>query len=279
MKEAPSEVFRIPMPSLQLLVLTMTWHSAVTESAASIQLRGMVGGNVVFHCAFDKKKTLAMLYLHKGETFVNGYHALGNISNQWNNTIVHPDKATILMYNLNVSHRGDYECYIRYNDKTQLEPIVHLHLDITANYSKPSLSVHCNYQNHPFSCLVQCTSHGGYPDSEVTWHIPGSSKVVNNSKMSYPDTKTFNISSTANVNCSDEKLTFLSCSVGNVSSDIVSVCTPEDPPDIPYAMISVAILAVAAFISALAFLWRWYRRRGQRTRKQPSMKTQRHLEG
>ncbi|XP_034404743.1 uncharacterized protein LOC117741669 [Cyclopterus lumpus] len=257
--------FLIPRFSLQLLVVTITWHSAATERAASIQLRGEVGGNVTFHCPVDKKRTLAMCYLQKGNIFVNGYYESKNLSNtSWENTRVDLDKMTILMSSLNVSHSGDYKCIIRYKGM-RIEPDVHLHLNVTANYSKPTLSVHCRDHNHLFSCLVNCTSHGGYPGSEITWHIPGSSKVVNNSKMIDPDTTTFNISSIAYVNCSDGKLTSLSCSVGNISSEMVSVCTPKDPPDTQSPYVTVAICAVVVFfIIMVALLWRWSFKKGQR---------------
>ncbi|XP_068565638.1 butyrophilin subfamily 1 member A1 isoform X1 [Cebidichthys violaceus] len=259
--------FLIGRLSLQLLVLTMTWPSAVTESAALIQLRGEVGGKVTFHCPVDKKQTLEFLYFQKGETFVNGYHASGNVSTQtWENTRVDLDK-TLLMYNLKVSHSGDYQCIIQYSGKWRVEPEIHLHLNVTANYSKPTLKVHCSDENHHFSCLVNCTSHGGYPATEVTWNIPGSMKVVNNSKMTDPDTTTFHISSIAFVNCSDGKLS-LSCSVGDVSSEMRPVCTPKDPlvtrgPNV----IAAAICAVVVVSIMAAVLGIWHCKKGQRRAK------------
>ncbi|KAM6932157.1 T-lymphocyte activation antigen CD86-like [Lycodopsis pacificus] len=216
---------QIPRLTLQLLVLTMTCHSAGIESAASIQLRGEVGGKVTFHCPVDRKKTLTLWYIQKGDTFVNGYYASQNVSQMaWENTRRDLDNMTILLYNLNVSHSGDYQCFIMYSDMKKPKSHMCLHLKVTANYSKPTLTVHCSDENHHFSCLVNCTSHGGYPVTEVTWNISRSWKVVNNSKMTDPHTTTFNISSIAFVNCSDRNLTSLSCSVGDVMSDMFPVC-------------------------------------------------------
>ncbi|XP_031716360.1 uncharacterized protein LOC116390631 isoform X2 [Anarrhichthys ocellatus] len=260
--------FQIPRLTLQLLVLTMTCHSAVIDSAASIQLRGEVGGTVTFHCPIDQKRTLKLWYIQKGETFVNGYYESENVSElSWENTRVDLDKMTILMYNLNVSHSGDYQCIIRYSEMKP-EAHIHLHLKVTANYIKPTLKVHCSDENHHFSCLVNCTSHGGYPGTEVTWNISGSLKIVNNSKMIDPHTTTFNISSVAFVNCSDGNLTSLSCSVGDIISDLFPVCTPKDR-DTPYPCVitTVAICAVVVVSIMAALLgWWWHCKKGKRSK-------------
>ncbi|KAK9520751.1 hypothetical protein VZT92_020620 [Zoarces viviparus] len=262
--------FQIPRLTLQLLVLTMTCHSADIDSDASIQLRGEVGGKVTFHCPVDRKSTLKLWYLQKGDTFVNGYYISEKVSEKgWENTKVDLDNMTILMYNLNVSHGGDYRCIIRYIDKPPA-PDIHLHLKVTANYSKPTLKVHCSDENHHFSCLVNCTSHGGYPVTELTWNISRSWKVVNNSKMTDPHTTTFNISSVAFVNCSDGYLTSLSCSVGDVISDVISdpVCKRKDPLVTRDPSVIIGAICAVVVVSIMAPLlgWWWHCREGQRRR-------------
>ncbi|KAM8904885.1 cluster of Differentiation 80/86 isoform 2-T3 [Spinachia spinachia] len=250
---------------LQLLVLITTRLTDVT-GAASFPLIGEVGGEVTFHCPVDKQRTLAFLYIQKGEIFVNGYHAENNVTGQaWNNTRVDLDKSTLLMYNLKPSHDGDYTCIIRYKGKMRIEPEIQLRLTVTANYSKPELTVHCTDTNRNFSCLLQCTSHGGLGDASVTWHLPRNFKVTNNSKIRDPDTTTFNISNTAYVNCSDGQPTSFRCSVDNVSSDIVSVCTPKDPPGHSPSVTAAAICAAGVgFCFMVALLARCYCQKGPR---------------
>ncbi|XP_037335855.2 T-lymphocyte activation antigen CD80 isoform X1 [Pungitius pungitius] len=248
---------------IQLLVWITTWHTDVT-GAASNHYRGEVGGNVTFGCPVHKQRTLALLYIQKGDTFVNGYYATQNVSGAWDNTRVDLDKTTVFMYNLKPSHDGDYQCIIQYSDQKKIEH-VQLHLTVTANYSRPTLTGHCSDTTHSSSCLVRCASHGGFPDSEVTWHAPGSLKVMNNSKMRDPDTTTFNISNAAYVNCSDFPPTSLRCSVGNVMSDVFSVCTPKDPPGHGLSVIIAAICAAGVGLCIMvALLWRCCCKKGKR---------------
>ncbi|XP_054455697.1 uncharacterized protein LOC129091988 [Anoplopoma fimbria] len=273
--------FLVPRLSFQLLVLAMTWQSAFTESADTIQLRGEVGGKVSFNCPVDKQKPLHLLYFQKDGIFVNGYYASKNASSQgWENTILDLNRTTMIMYNLNLSHSGDYQCIIRYSDyATRGVPDIHLHLDVTANYSKPTHTVHCSDSNHHFGCLVTCSSHGGYPETEVMWHTPLKTlRVVNNSGVSDPDTKTFNISSAAYLNCSDGKLTSVNCSVGDVSSGMFSVCTPKDPPDSnnPH-VIPVAICAVLFFVIVMALMF-YYKKGPRRAAAVPELQENGNVE-
>ncbi|XP_040046122.2 T-lymphocyte activation antigen CD80 isoform X1 [Gasterosteus aculeatus] len=241
---------------LSLLVLA-TWLTDVT-GAALIELTGKVGGEVTFHCPVDKQKTLTILYFQKGDDFVNGYYASKDASKTaWRNTRLDLNKSTVHMSNLKPSHGGDYKCIIMYSGKIQMEPDVELRLTVTANYSKPTLTVHCSDAINNFSCLVQCASHGGYPRKEVTWHVPQSLTVVNNSTTRDPDTTTFNISSTAYVNCSDGQQTSLRCSVGNVSSDIFTVCKRKHPlGHSPSVTIAAICAAGVGFCIMVALLWR-----------------------
>lgn len=210
---------------------------------------------MTFHCPVDRSKPLQLMYLQKGGIFVNGFHASNDVSSLgWANSRV--DNDTILMSGLNVSHRGDYRCIVWYDGGVKPEPDFHFHLSVTANYSKPTLLKLCGDDDSSFSFLVLCASHGGFPVSEITWRPPGGSKVVNSSKLMDPDTQTFNISSTASANCSDGKPTSVSCSVGNVSSDPLSVCSPEVAPETPghhVAAVVVPVVLVLLMLGALLF--------------------------
>ncbi|XP_039647675.1 uncharacterized protein LOC120553392 [Perca fluviatilis] len=264
------QYFLNPRLSLQLLALvgTLTWHILVTESATSIQLRGEVGGNVTFSCPTAKQK-LRFLYFQRGEIFVNGYYesktALEIAELAWKNTIMDHDKTTMHMYNLNVSHHGEYQCHFQYIGSSATHKQI-IHLNLTANYSKPAPTVHCSDENHRFSCLVTCASHDGYPVNKVTWNVPGSQiwTVLNSSEMNDPKTMMVNSSSTAYFNCSNGN-TSISCSVGNVSSDVFSVCIPIGPPPVPHSPVIEAICAVVGITITMLVLLLWWRcKKGQR---------------
>uniref|UniRef100_UPI0037E6F88C CD276 antigen-like n=1 Tax=Semicossyphus pulcher TaxID=241346 RepID=UPI0037E6F88C len=230
-------------------ILVMMWHFPVIESAAPIEFRGEVGGNVTIQCAIERRPIL-FFYFQKGTDFVNGYHASKKIgSNKWANTWMSQDKA-VHIYSLNVSHGGDYDCLVKYNDSHEIKKNF-IHLSITANFSKPAVTLHPIDDIH---WLVTCSSHGGYPSSEMMWNVPESPmvKAVNSSETTDPVTLTFNRSSTVFFNCSGGETKNLSCSVGGVTSDIFSVCTPKDPPGpSPFTPSVIAAICVAVVIAII----------------------------
>lgn len=69
-------------------------------------------------------------------------------------------------------------------------------------------------------------SYNGFPGTEMMWDVPGSQmwKVVNKSERTDNSTMMVNSSSTAHFNCSTGELRYLSCYVGDVTSDLFSVC-------------------------------------------------------
>ncbi|XP_049432279.1 uncharacterized protein LOC125888761 isoform X1 [Epinephelus fuscoguttatus] len=252
-------------PLQLLIVLTMTTHLADTETGAPVELKGEVGGNVTLQCPVDRERPLIFLYFQRGDIFVNGYHASKPLTNTWENTRVDRD-MTMHMEDLNVSHSGSYQCHIRYHDgQINLNHTV-FHLSVTANYSKPTLTVNCGSENHRFSCWATCASHGGYPGTKVTWTIPESQtrRDVNNTQIQDPHTMLVNSSSTAFFNCSNGKLTSLSCSVGGVTSEMFTVCTPKTTPETfsPYVITAAVCAVVVAIIIALVL---WFKcKKGQR---------------
>ncbi|XP_029301517.1 T-lymphocyte activation antigen CD80-like [Cottoperca gobio] len=250
------QCFLLPLWRLAL-VFAVTWHFSETKTLARIELRGEVGGNVTFLCPDDEESRLLSLYFQRGTTFVNGYYDSKNISQFWENTRVDHNNRTMHMYNLNVSHDGAYECIIRYSNTKLVERPIYL--SVTARYSKPAHTlIYCD-EHCPISCRVTCFSHGGYPSTKVKWDLPGSQmwKVENSSEKSDPDTMLFNSSSTAYFNCSNGELKSLSCSVGDVRSDMFSVCKPKDPSNThsPYGMAAGICLGVIVFILIVLLVW------------------------
>ncbi|XP_074497946.1 uncharacterized protein LOC141771498 isoform X2 [Sebastes fasciatus] len=257
---------------LSALVLTMTWSFSVTESAAPIQLRGEVGGKVTFRCPVAKQRALKFVYLQRRKTFVNGYHMTKDLSVlAWKNTRMDDDNRTIHMFDLNMSHSGDYRCVIHYIGSANQIVETTIHLAVTATYSKPALTKHCSDENRNFSCQVTCASHGGYPGTEMMWNVSGTQmwKVVNSSEMSNPNTMLVSSSSTTYINCSNGGVTSLSCFVGNITSDTIRVCErgkPKDPSDYtsPYVIPAVCAVVVVSML-ALLLLW-WRRKKGQQSK-------------
>ncbi|XP_042271379.1 T-lymphocyte activation antigen CD86 [Thunnus maccoyii] len=243
------------------LVLAVIGFFSVTESVAQISLRGEVGQNVTFHCPYEKQRTINWVYLQRDNEFVNGYHASKNVSDGWENTRL-DNKTAVQMFNLKVSHSGNYRCIIEYRHGPLEEK--YIHLSVTANYSKPNVTISCD-KNHGYSCLVICASQGGYPQRKMRWSgaVTGNTssqmwKVLNSSEVPDPNTMLFNSSSTASFNCSYGEQRFLSCSVGNVTSELFKVCVPQKPDKKPgdHTMMVAAICAVAVVvIGLLLLLW------------------------
>ncbi|KAK5868528.1 hypothetical protein PBY51_009534 [Eleginops maclovinus] len=244
---SPSNLRCFPISLLRLaLVYIVTSPFCVRENVAQIQYRGVVGGNVTFRCPIDKNRTIDLLYIQRGNDFVNGHYASKETSHPvWANTRMDDDKRTIHMSSLNVSHNGDYQCYVMYGTELVQTDI---HLSVTGNYSKPTLTMDCCEQNPPLSCQMTCFSHGGYPKTEVKWNVSGISKVTNNITRD-DDTMLINITSTAHFNCSKEYM-FIRCSVDNLSSEPLSVCKPKYPSyphwpsEIIYGVIPFCLIAV-----------------------------------
>ncbi|XP_023262396.1 CD276 antigen-like [Seriola lalandi dorsalis] len=255
-------------PRLSLVALVWLCAIYVTESATPIHIRGEVGGNVTFHCPDEKKEDVQFFYFQTNDTFVNGYYDSKDLRTYgpiWENTRVDHNEKTVDMYRLNISHSRVYECIIQYKDGSLSTKSISL--SVTANYSKPTVTKSCEDGS---SCLVTCVSYGGYPGTEVMWNIPVSEntsgqlwKVVNNSEVPNPSTMMYNSFSTAYFNCSKGELTYLSCSVGDVTSDMFSVCKPKVVHGIYNPVIITAICAVVAFVISIValLLWRKYKKR------------------
>ncbi|XP_019741364.1 uncharacterized protein LOC109525368 [Hippocampus comes] len=239
---------------LLTLIFTVSWPLASQESVvAQIQLGGEVGKNVTIRCPVDQHKTIQFFYFQRGGEFVNGFHILRNITKEkWENTRVENNNANVQMIKLKASYSGDYQCYIQYNERPNVS-VTGIHLSVTANYSKPAVTTFCSAHR----CLSTCASHGGYPHTELMWNVENSSgltwKVLNVSEESDPKTLLYNISSTVSFNCSDGEETFISCSVGGVTSESLSVCIPKY--HIP--IVKTAICSVMLFIATIPLVLAW----------------------
>ncbi|XP_026194754.1 uncharacterized protein LOC113147748 isoform X2 [Anabas testudineus] len=253
---------------LWLLVLVSTGMGTFSssESAAPIQIHGEIGGNVTFPCSVDNQRTVRLFYFQRGSTFVNGYHAFKDMPHDtkpWENTEVNRSENMVHMYRLNTSHSGDYQCHIQYSD-TKNTVTIDIRLSVTANYSKPTVITSC--EDGGLSCLVTCASHGGYPQTKMKFDVNvnrnSSSRmwrVLNNSEVPDPANKMFNSSSTAQFNCSNGELKFLSCSVGEIISDTFSVCNHVHNTVTPYSPYVIVAVVVCLMVGVLIVMGVWLR--------------------
>ncbi|KAF7666050.1 hypothetical protein LDENG_00118160 [Lucifuga dentata] len=259
----PNLVLSLPVLAL---VLTLAFLLPVTGTAAQVQVRRKLNGNVTFHCPHHKQQTLWFFYLQKGNEFVNGYHASNAIMNAMNHTTVNHSQRAVTIQRLSISDSGQYTCHIQYKDNPTVHTTAVIHLSVTATYSKPTLSVSCITT----SCQVTCTSGGGYPNSKVTWNVPvnvtaGSQwKLIMSSKEEDSDTMLFNISSSADFNCSHTMTQSLSCTVGGVTSEIIEICKqPVSVYALPAYVIG-AICAVGLICLLLVLLLFWKCRKARK---------------
>ncbi|KAM9853860.1 uncharacterized protein ACBR49_004624 isoform 2-T2 [Aulostomus maculatus] len=251
--------------SSELLALITACLFLVIGEADSFHLIGDFGGNVTFRCTTIERKPIKFFYLQRDMAtpeFVNGFYINKSIQWQpWKNTEVYNNKAIVHMYNLNMSHSGNYECVICYTDSDDVHK-EKIRLNVTAKYSTPTVSV--SYDDKHHSCYVTCSVHGGYPAKEIKWDVPGNNgqmwNVVNNSDKSDPDTKLVNISSTAFFNSSYGGFEFVRCSVGSDTSS-TTACIRNKPagpstPEMLLPICVVAIVVVALVLILGIILWR-----------------------
>ncbi|KAG7226020.1 hypothetical protein INR49_018630 [Caranx melampygus] len=246
------------MICLLALVWIISCTTDVTGSANTKYLQGEIGGNVTFNCFAGEKANATFFYFQINETFINGYYEdkdLLKYKKRWNNTKL--DGNTVHMYKLKVSDSGLYQCIMLFkNEGVRKE---YYQLSVTAKYSQPTVIKSCE---EGFSCFVTCASHGGYPGTEMTVNVPVPKntsgqmwKVVNISQMSNPITMEYNSTTTVVFNCSKGQLTHISCSVGEVTSPMFSVCEHRPEPDpSDHTVVIIAICAVAVFIVSVGLL-------------------------
>ncbi|KAM4567195.1 T-lymphocyte activation antigen CD86-like isoform 1-T1 [Odontesthes bonariensis] len=239
---------RSPRLRLCQLALVLTQFLTVIGNSSKHHYTEEIGGNVTFQCPRkdDQNRILKFLYFQQGNVFINGFHDTKPVGNIWPNTIFDRDSSTLQMLNLNISHIGDYQCIIMYSDDgNNIE--YEIYLNVTAPYSKPSVTSSCKEENGVLGCQVTCSSHDGYPRQQIQWktHPPTNvnHQIIKNNSDSHPITELFNISSTVYINCSSREQK-LSCFVGNTTSDTFSVCPPVVQPDHSNTYVISAVIVV-----------------------------------
>ncbi|CAN9511566.1 unnamed protein product [Ophioblennius macclurei] len=199
------------------------------------------------------------MYVQRGNDFVNGFHQKKELPKGWPNTWVENNR--VHMYNLNVSHEGDYKCHFPSGT------ILLYSLRITAPYSKPSLTRNCDADGA--QCRVACRSDGGYPRKCAEWKVgEGKSNsslwlsgVRNDSEVPNPDTLLFDVYADEVINCAAGETT-ISCSVGDSASEAISVCVAP-AGSYPWWIYAVLVGVVLPVLGLVCFCCRRCRKKGQ----------------
>ncbi|XP_034972442.2 T-lymphocyte activation antigen CD80 [Zootoca vivipara] len=190
-----------------------------------------------------------------------------------NRTKMDEKNLTLWISGVNVSDQGKYKCIILLKEEHKGEKWVHL--SVSADYRKPVIHVSHNPCG-PAQLTLMCSSHGGYPEAEMSW-------LVNNETVRYSYmtsiydnyTKSFNITGNLQQNVSEDIL--VQCQIHysglQVSTDYhlsIEKCPNPSPPPPPHGFItaSIVILVVLALVIVPTTFLRC-RRRKHMTSHQP----------
>lgn len=215
---------------------------------------GEVGGAVTLPCTSDVQRLPIHLYVQRYDPaeFINGYHKTRDLPSPHpeyaNRTQVDHTQGTMKLWSIRPSDEGLYECHIGYPTTNDDKNI---HLNVTANYSIPDVTVACDNG----ICLVTCSSDNGYPPRDVEWSLnpplnQSHWRVVNSSGWGRdPVSMLFSVVRSISVNCSSGLRLNLSCAVGAALSQERTVCRP---PDLSVVSVISAVSVIAAVL--LCFL-------------------------
>ncbi|XP_026994608.1 T-lymphocyte activation antigen CD80 isoform X3 [Tachysurus fulvidraco] len=228
------------------------------KSPVEVYLQGIVGRSVHMRCVLDDPRGIERVYFQTKDSnesvvFVNGFydkrelHARPEYKNR---TIVNRSQISMELLNLTPDDEGDYEC-IPWTINAEEKNKTKFHLTVTANYSVPNITVQgCGIYPGAHNCVITCSSSGGFPKSNVTWNVARGNMrsllreegelVLKQDKY----LKVWNVSQFVGLNCS--RLLNISCSVGGVVSQAVSVCLPVHVIDI--TTVACAVLLLVSFV-------------------------------
>ncbi|XP_026799346.1 T-lymphocyte activation antigen CD80 isoform X3 [Pangasianodon hypophthalmus] len=230
------------------------------DSPVVHHVQGFVGGSAHLFCVlertYDVLKKVNGLYFQKTardgtETFINGFYTreVKVLPEYKNRTIINKEDLSMEMSELSLADEGEYTCipFVSGEPRNQTK----FHLTVTANYSVPIITVQgCGSGPASHNCVIECSSSGGFPLSNVTWSAVGnemSSLLRDEGEpvfMQDNRSHLWNVSHTVTLNCSQElKIT---CSVGGVMSPAVTVCLPARTRDMIVPIIACAVLLLVS---------------------------------
>ncbi|KAF5898596.1 T-lymphocyte activation antigen CD80-like isoform X1, partial [Clarias magur] len=243
------------------------------------KLQGIVGGSVRMRCGLEQPQNLNGLYLQKTLSngkiiFINGFY-IRDVQQEMlpenkNRTFVNKTDLVVEMTDLKPSDEGDYTCFLFCNSVRCHQ--INFQLTVTANYSVPVIEVQdCSKGPAAHNCAISCSSSGGHPPSTVTWGVIGNKTSSPFTSSGEPvviqdrNSSLWNVSHTVTLNCSQP--INITCSVGGVMSNAVSVCQDLDNQD-NHAVVACAV-GVLLFILAIIIIFVVLSRRFQASAEPP----------
>ncbi|XP_058269114.1 T-lymphocyte activation antigen CD80 isoform X2 [Hemibagrus wyckioides] len=220
-------------------------------------VHGIVGKSVHMRCVLDHPHSIERVYFQKKngsgtEIFVNGFY------NRWldvspmyiNRTIINKTEVSMELLNLSLDDEGEYSC-IPFSYNANPTNTTKFYLTVTATYSIPNISVQgCGIDSGAYNCVITCSSSGGFPQSNVTWHMAGGnmrSLLRDEGELELAQDKQSRLWSVfkyVSLNCTQQ--VNITCSVGGVVSQAVSLCTPVNSIDI--TAVACIVLLLVSFI-------------------------------
>ncbi|XP_061072759.1 butyrophilin subfamily 1 member A1 isoform X2 [Conger conger] len=191
--------------------------------------------------------------------FVNGYHHRNDVKQNKmfiNRTVLGPSMAWVDLLDVRVNDEGVYHCVLV--DGTTITKTLTLYLKVRANYSAPVVTVtHSNKSVCGGSCLVTCSSSGGYPNTNVTWTFQpqtAGTQGMELSRISEQNNVTglYTVSSSIFINCS--QLLNITCTVGGVVSQQEEICNISANDSFDWVVITATAVTATMFTLVLVIL-------------------------
>ncbi|XP_060743763.1 uncharacterized protein LOC132857755 isoform X2 [Tachysurus vachellii] len=233
------------------------------KSPVEVYLQGIVGRSVHMRCVLDGPHSIDGVYFQTKDSngsvvFINGYYSNKPIDlrdEYVNRTIINKSQLSMELLNLTLDDMREYECIpLSFKDEKNKTKF---HLTVTANYSIPNITVHgCGIDPGAHNCVITCSSSGGFPKSNVTWNVAGGNMRREEGELVLTQDKhlkVWNVTQYVALNCS--RMLNITCSVGGVVSQAVSVCLPVHVIDI--TTVACAVLLLVSFVIVIIVVIKW----------------------
>ncbi|XP_060798259.1 T-lymphocyte activation antigen CD80-like [Neoarius graeffei] len=203
-------------------------------------VHGIVGGRVNMRCELERPHNIYGLYFEKTPAdgnednviFINGFHTKNIIvpPEYINRSNVNKTDFSMELFDLSLADEGVYRCIVLSSTDNYIN--TKFNLTVTATYSVPIITVQsCDNVQPVHNCVIECSSSGGYPLSNVTWGVVGDKTgSLLRDKGDPPvfkqdaDSRLWTVYQNVTIHCN--QLLHITCSVGGVMSHVFRACTP-----------------------------------------------------
>ncbi|XP_062872591.1 T-lymphocyte activation antigen CD86 [Trichomycterus rosablanca] len=215
----------------------------MTHVVAELHVHGIVGESVHLQCIVSDSRSITRVYFQKeGEKeaiFLNGFErspvsdsVKAYVKDYVNRTVVDRTRMSMELLHISLADEGVYTCVAFYEPKPHV--VLHndtvIHLNVTANYSVPEISIdRCSDGPTPQSskiCVFSCSSSGGFPLKNINWFVSEHKNSLlrengDGVNVRDPVSGVWNVSQSVTLNCSQP--VNISCSVGGAVSELLHV--------------------------------------------------------